>query len=100
MTNSSWTQGHIQQLWGPARTEKHRGSPIAVVYPPVAVRELEQEVEVSVESEKRREKVLLYIAQFRPEKDHQLMLHSFARFLKTGSGTARGSRMVFVGSVR
>jgi alpha-1,2-mannosyltransferase len=112
MTNSTWTQGHIQQLWGPLRNKAARagtastsaaaavGNDIAVVYPPVAVRELEHEVEVSRASEARREKVLLYIAQFRPEKNHQLILQAFADFSKSGSEAARGARLVLVGSVR
>ncbi|KAK3900630.1 glycosyltransferase [Staphylotrichum tortipilum] len=100
MTNSSWTQGHIVALWGPHRRAA-RGHPIAVVYPPVAVRELEAEVDVSRESERGREKTLLYIAQFRPEKNHQLILEAFAQFLKTGSKAAtEGARLVLVGSVR
>jgi len=70
MTNSTWTQGHIQKLWGPYREDKERTSPIAVVYPPVAVKELEQEVEVSEAAEQNRQKVIVYIAQFRPEKNH------------------------------
>ncbi len=99
MTNSSWTQGHILALWGPHRP---RGAgEIAVVYPPVAVRELEGEVEVSRESEKGRGKILLYIAQFRPEKNHQLILGAFAEFLKTGGKEAtEGAKLVLVGSVR
>ncbi|EOO03578.1 putative alpha- -mannosyltransferase alg11 protein [Phaeoacremonium minimum UCRPA7] len=97
MTNSSWTQGHIKKLWGPWRKQK---LPIAVVYPPCAVKELNQEIEVSEESEKSREKVILYIAQFRPEKNHQLILQSFADFVKTGSTAAKGAKLVLVGSVR
>ncbi len=100
MTNSSWTQSHIQKLWGPLRQRRRQTNPIAVVYPPVAVRELEQEVEVSEASEKKREKILLYIAQFRPEKNHQLILQAFAEFLKSGSETAKGAKLVLVGSVR
>jgi len=100
MTNSSWTQTHIQKLWGPLREKSHNANPIAVVYPPVAVRELEQEVDVSAASEANREKVLLYIAQFRPEKNHQLILQAFAEFLRTGSKAAEGARLVLIGSVR
>ncbi|KAL2143468.1 hypothetical protein VTI28DRAFT_10455 [Corynascus sepedonium] len=108
MTNSTWTQGHIRRLWGPLRDARRNSTsgtaavahPIAVVYPPVAVRELEHEVEVTPASEARREKVLLYIAQFRPEKNHQLILHAFAEFLKSGGDTARDARLVLVGSVR
>ncbi|KAM4059246.1 glycosyl transferases group 1 domain-containing protein [Hirsutella rhossiliensis] len=100
MTNSTWTQSHVQTLWGPYRRGKRSAHPIAVVYPPVAVLELEQEVEVSEASEKKREQVLVYIAQFRPEKNHPLVLQSFAEFLKTNSQAANQARLVLIGSVR
>lgn len=100
MTNSTWTQAHIQKIWGPHRAIRSRQHPIAVVYPPCAVKELEKEVEVSAESEQQREKVLLYIAQFRPEKNHTLIINSFAEFIKSGSAAAQGARLVLVGSVR
>ncbi|KAL7787757.1 glycosyltransferase family 4 protein [Trichoderma ceciliae] len=100
MTNSTWTQGHVKSLWGPYRREKERDNPIAVVYPPVAVSEFEQEVEVSAQSEKEREPVLIYIAQFRPEKNHQLILQSFADFVKTKTEAAAKARLVLIGSVR
>ncbi|RFU79444.1 alpha-1,2-mannosyltransferase alg11 [Trichoderma arundinaceum] len=100
MTNSTWTQGHVKSLWGPYRREKDRSNPIAVVYPPVAVSEFEQEVEVSAESEKVREPVLIYIAQFRPEKNHQLIIQSFADFVKTKTEAAKKARLVLIGSVR
>jgi alpha-1,2-mannosyltransferase len=100
MTNSSWTQAHIRSLWGPQRREYRRKSEIAVVYPPVAVEELEREVDVSEASEKHREKVLLYIAQFRPEKNHQLILNSFAEFMATKTPATKNARLVLIGSVR
>lgn len=100
MTNSSWTQGHIKSLWGPYRKEKSKENPIVVVYPPVAVEELEQEVEVSAASEKDRQPVVVYIAQFRPEKNHQLILQSFAHFVKSGTRAAKEARLVLIGSVR
>ena len=103
MTNSTWTQNHVQKLWGPLRNTRRNGRPnnaVAVVYPPVAVRELEQEVEVSVDSESRREKALVYIAQFRPEKNHQLIIQAFAEFVKSGSDVAKGATLVLIGSVR
>jgi alpha-1,2-mannosyltransferase len=99
MTNSTWTQAHIEALWGPSRKRKQK-SPTAVIYPPVAVRELEQAIEVSRAAEAHREKVILYIAQFRPEKNHTLVLQSFANFLSRGSAAAEGAQLVLVGSVR
>ncbi|CAM1509190.1 Fc.00g029290.m01.CDS01 [Cosmosporella sp. VM-42] len=100
MTNSTWTQAHVMNLWGPHRAERNKSDPIAVVYPPVAVRELEQEVEVSEASEKQRESVIVYIAQFRPEKNHTLILQSFAKFLKSKSEASKSARLVLIGSVR
>ncbi|KAI0008937.1 hypothetical protein F4779DRAFT_409036 [Xylariaceae sp. FL0662B] len=100
MTNSTWTQGHVESLWGPQRKQRSREQPIAVVYPPCAVHEIEQAVEISEESEKRRQKYLVYIAQFRPEKNHQLILQSFAEFVKTGTLAAKEAKLVLLGSVR
>ena len=100
MTNSSWTQGHIKSLWGPRRERRRREHPIAVVYPPCAVRSIEQAVEVSEASEQGRGKYLVYIAQFRPEKNHQLILRAFAQFVRSGTAAAKGATLVLLGSVR
>ncbi|CAK7269763.1 asparagine-linked glycosylation protein [Sporothrix epigloea] len=112
MTNSTWTQAHVQALWGPVRAKKRKTplpqnaeTDIAVVYPPVAVSELEQEVDVSAASEAAREPVLLYIAQFRPEKNHHLILQAFATLLKKRRARSQKAgadtpKLVLVGSVR
>jgi alpha-1,2-mannosyltransferase len=101
MTNSTWTYRHIRRIWGPFRgPRKNALSPIAVVYPPTAVKELEGEVEVSEANEKAREPILLYIAQFRPEKNHELIVKSFAKFVKTGTAAAKKAQLVLIGSVR
>ncbi|TKA44505.1 hypothetical protein B0A49_13349 [Cryomyces minteri] len=119
MTNSSWTQNHIRQLWGASRRRRKRAdNDIAVVFPPVAVEELEREIDVGEESEKSRHPHLLYIAQFRPEKNHQLVLTAFARFLHsqqhpstssstpstttttTTPGPADPPKLILIGSVR
>lgn len=100
MTNSTWTQAHVTSLWASGRGKKNQTDPIVAVYPPVAVREMEQEVEVSPESEKKRQPVLVYIAQFRPEKNHQLIVQSFAKFVATKSEASKDARLVLIGSVR
>jgi len=90
MTNSSWTQMHIRSLWGAKRQATRRASSmktpdddedITVVFPPVAVEELEHQVPVSPDSEKSRQRELLYIAQFRPEKNHTLIINAFAELM-------------------
>ncbi|KAH6695803.1 alpha-1,2-mannosyltransferase alg-11 [Plectosphaerella plurivora] len=100
MTNSTWTQGHIQKLWGPHRKAKGRNALPTAVYPPCAVEELEEAVDVSAASESKREKVIIYIAQFRPEKNHTLVVQAFAEFLKSESEASKGARLVLLGSVR
>lgn len=100
MANSTWTRTHVQRLWSPYRSDKDKDHPIQTLYPPCAVEEMEQEVEVSEESEKARQPLLVYIAQFRPEKDHPLIIESFAKFVKTGTRAAREAQLVLIGSVR
>lgn len=99
MTNSTWTQEHINALWGEWRLELKKPAASAV-FPPVAVEELEKEVDVSEASEIKRENVILYIAQFRPEKNHKLILSAFAEFMATKTPATKGAKLVLVGSVR
>lgn len=104
MTNSSWTQGHIRSLWGPNRTKRRKTSAIEVVFPPVAVKELERAIDISETSETKREPALLYVAQFRPEKNHVVILRAFAQMLggvnNHGSANLKRAKLVLVGSVR
>ncbi|KAH8156677.1 hypothetical protein CIB48_g11571 [Xylaria polymorpha] len=71
MTNSSWTQAHIQSLWGPRRKQRNCQHQIAVVYPPCAVSDIEEAVELSEQSEKKREKC---ISDSPASKDAKLVL--------------------------
>ena len=102
MTNSSWTQNHIMSLWGPTRAKRSWTKGTAVVFPPVAVEELEDEIKVSEATEKTRQKHLLYIAQFRPEKDHHNIIVAFAKFLKAHPEFPKDEspKLVLIGSVR
>jgi len=69
MVNSSWTFGHIVSLWRFARD-------IKIVYPPCDTKNLE---DLPLSS---RNNFILSIGQFRPEKDHELQIRSFAKFMK------------------
>ena len=106
MTNSTWTQGHVSSLWGPSRN-KRKGAienDIDVVFPPVAVEDVTEAVQVSQTSEKKRGPYLLYIAQFRPEKNHQLILEAFAKFLRSDPKLPaypnEKPKLILIGSVR
>jgi alpha-1,2-mannosyltransferase len=103
MTNSTWTQTHIKSLWGPYRKQRTEND-IDVVFPPVAVEDLEEAIQVSDSSEQKRGPYLLYIAQFRLEKNHPLILEAFAAFLKTNTTfpawPKETPKLVLIGSVR
>jgi alpha-1,2-mannosyltransferase len=102
MTNSSWTQAHIQSLWGLKRTKRRKPHAVEVVYPPVAVEEIEEKVPLEGPKTVQRQKALLYVAQFRPEKNHDLILRSFAKMAHSPqrSTEASDARLVLIGSVR
>ncbi|KAL4896479.1 hypothetical protein BDV59DRAFT_107344 [Aspergillus ambiguus] len=108
MCNSSWTAAHIRAIWGPARAAQPYPAP-TVVFPPTAVAELESSIRVDAAAERTtRQPLLLYIAQFRPEKNHPLLLRAFARFLHErrtraavgNDDDAPEPRLVLIGSVR
>ncbi|POS86027.1 hypothetical protein EPUL_004386 [Erysiphe pulchra] len=99
LTNSTWTQEHIMSLWGSWRSWIKKTAPLTV-YPPVAVEELVSAIEISVAREKIREPIILYLGQFRPEKNHRLILKSFAKFKGTGTTASKTAKLVLVGSIR
>lgn len=68
MVNSSWTEDHINSIWKcPLKT--HR------VYPPCDVDHL---TSLPLLSDKKKDGVIriVAVAQFRPEKNHPLMLRA------------------------
>ncbi|KAK4692894.1 hypothetical protein P7C71_g4394, partial [Lecanoromycetidae sp. Uapishka_2] len=101
MTNSSWTQAHIQSLWGPKRTRLRKAHAVEVVFPPVAVEQLEDAINLDGPRATPREKILLYVAQFRPEKNHDLIMRSFAKMTyEPLQSHNKDAKLVLVGSVR
>lgn len=99
MTNSSWTLEHISALWEPRRRNLGK-KPASILYPPVAVDELLQSIEVSSKNEEERQPLLVYIAQFRPEKNHKLVLDAFSKFKTSGTAASKDAKLILIGSVR
>ncbi|KAF0534772.1 glycosyltransferase family 4 protein [Gigaspora margarita] len=88
MVNSTWTKGHIDQLWGVNST---------IVYPPCDTTSLSK---LPLDG---RQRVIVSVAQFRPEKDHLLQLHSLHRLLLNHPNFREGREkveLVLVGSSR
>ena len=102
MCNSSWTAAHVRSIW--------RISPPGptVLYPPCPVEELISSIPISSsppdDSESTRSPTILYIAQFRPEKNHALILCSFATFLSSTATIQQDPpiypKLILLGSVR
>jgi len=68
IVNSTWTAGHIRQLWWTWKAP-------TVVFPPCNTLTLQQ---LPIDRKLKR-LYLVSVAQFRPEKNHQLQLEAFAR---------------------
>ncbi|KAF3903414.1 hypothetical protein ABW21_db0200919 [Orbilia brochopaga] len=119
VANSSWTAGHLTALWrgrvGPGVPQFDRllnfaikfisggtsgkQGKVEVLFPPCAVSKLADAIPLG-EQCPSREKVILYIAQFRPEKNHILVLQAFQEFLSKAPKELQETKLVLVGSVR
>lgn len=84
MVNSKWTAAHIRALW--AR------EPV-VVYPPCPTADLR---DLPLDG---RDRLVVSIAQFRPEKNHELQLRAFADACES-SNALSGVRLALIGGVR
>jgi len=91
VTNSSWTQNHMEQLTGPKRSFGE----IQVIFPPCDTKTL------TTLPLSPREKLIIYVAQFRPEKEHHIVLRSFSILLtKNPQLRDQGLKLILIGSVR
>lgn len=89
MVNSSWTQSHIEKLWGiPKRVKR--------VYPPCDTSGLQ---ELPLERPVGTPKIIS-VAQFRPEKAHSLQLEAFYVAIKKLDEDLPRPKLQFVGSCR
>ncbi|KAJ1632464.1 alpha-1,2-mannosyltransferase alg11 [Pavlovales sp. CCMP2436] len=88
LANSTWTAGHIRQLWDA------RG--VRVLFPPCDTTALAELPLCPLE----REQLVISIAQFRPEKAHAQQLRAFARLRERWPAEHADARLVIIGSVR
>eukprot|EP00762_Andalucia_godoyi_P003991 ANDGO_05597.mRNA.1 GDP-Man:Man(3)GlcNAc(2)-PP-Dol alpha-1 len=82
--NSSWTMARMKKIWP--------STAISLVYPPCPVEALS-----AIATTSKRERIILSIGQFRPEKNHALQLQAFAEAVANGLHQAR---LVVIGSTR
>ena len=91
MVNSKWTENHIRHIW------RQKSRPI-LVYPPVDAVSLRQlPLERSLEK-----RIIISVAQFRPEKNHALQIQAYAKCLKNAvdGDPVSSSKLKIVGSCR
>ncbi|KAK6929490.1 ALG11 mannosyltransferase, N-terminal [Dillenia turbinata] len=89
MVNSSWTQSHIEKLWGIPESTKR-------VYPPCDTSGLQAlPLERPIHTPR-----IISVAQFRPEKAQPLQLEAFAVAIRKLSGDMPRPKLQFVGSCR
>lgn len=90
--NSTWTYGHIIELWKIMNKT-------SIVYPPCDITEF-LKIDL-IKTRNRTVKSILSIAQFRPEKNHQLQLDSFSKFLETVPNSEKSHyKLLLVGGCR
>ncbi|KAJ3242980.1 asparagine-linked glycosylation protein [Chytriomyces hyalinus] len=90
LANSSWTIAHLNSIWKLESRSK-------VVFPPCETKSL---TDFSL---KNRERVILSVAQFRPEKAHFLQLEAMQHLLNTRPELSSGPKklkLLFIGGAR
>lgn len=94
LTNGSWTNSHIKDIW-----YMNKPNSISILYPPCSTETL-----VCPNLSTPRENKLLYIAQFRPEKRHNLIVTEFLKFLEklreAKTPVVEWPKVVFLGSCK
>lgn len=90
LVNSSWTQGHIKSLWG---CEAY------VVYPPCDIESFKSLPLGRFKDRTSSNLNIVSIAQFRPEKDHQLQIEAFDLFVNRADNVNE-SRLTLFGGCR
>lgn len=89
-TNSTWTNNHINKIWTKSNS--------SIIYPPCSTEKLVD----NFTSIDHRSNVGVVLAQFRPEKRHDLIIKSYAEYLKNRNETNTDKLLTlrFIGSTR
>lgn len=92
--NGTWTYNHIRSIW---RLNKS----VSILYPPCTSESLASDEKEAVLITKERTNAMIYIAQFRPEKRHSLILSEYSKFLhKLPAKAPHMPHVVLLGSCR
>lgn len=91
LTNGTWTLNHLQLVWS-----WNRGA-MDILYPPCGT-------ESTVQGQTPKRNIILYVAQFRPEKRHLVVLEEYAHYRQSFNKSRQPLKslptLVFLGSCR
>lgn len=91
LTNSSWTQNHIRDIW-------ILNNNVSILYPPCSTEKFITEKDLT-ETTWTRDNTIVSLSQFRPEKRHDLIIEQYAEFLKTAT-LKSAPKLILIGSIR
>lgn len=86
--NSTWTYNHIKSIWS-------KNENIGIIYPPCSTEKLIKE---SNELDLKREDNIVALAQFRPEKRHDLIINEYSKYLRQNPKIQLN--LILIGSIR
>lgn len=99
LANGSWTFNHLAKIWV---WNNQLGSTMTILYPPCGT-EFPNPY-ISKQLELKRANKMIYIAQFRPEKRHDLVLTEYVKFLEEFQTSKTSIKqlptIIFLGSCR
>lgn len=94
--NSTWTFNHINSLWCLVALQRR----IRILFPPCRISTPNQHNGRQEQQSNKREKIVLSIGQFRPEKDHELQIESVSLLFKNHPELKGQVKLVLVGGCR
>lgn len=86
-TNSTWTNNHMKQIW--------KSCEPVIIYPPCSTEKL-----IVHDEQWDRKNQAIVLAQFRPEKRHELILQSYSQFLEIEGDISHAPKLILIGSTR
>lgn len=90
IVNSTWTKNHMDSIWKMIDNN--------IVYPPC----LKAEDTKPLSNDHKKKWQCVLVAQYRPEKRHELAIDQYKKYLDTfeGSDINKSLNLIFVGSIR
>lgn len=91
LANSTWTRNHIQRIWSFKPS-------VSILYPPCSTEKFISQEDLQLTTW-NRENSIICLAQFRPEKRHQLIIREYAKFLRS-TDLKSAPKLILMGSIR